>query len=263
MPREAVAETHLTVGGVEIPKLGLGTWQLTGAECAEGVRDALELGYRHIDTARVYENEAEVGRGMADAGVPRDDFFLTTKLAQDRLRADEVREQIEGSLDALATDHVDLLLIHWHNPEVPLEETLGAMTALRDEGMTRHIGVSNFGTDLLRQALELAPVIADQVKYHPYKGQRALLELAAERDVMVTAYSPFARGDVLDDPVLAEIADSHGRTPAQVVLRWLLDQPRVSAIPKASSHDRRASNLDVFGFELTGEQRARITGLAR
>ena len=200
---------------------------------------------------------------MAAAGVPREEIFVTTKLSPRELRADEVRAQVETSLEQLGTDHVDLLLIHWPNPDVPLEETLGAMSAVRDEGLSRHLGVSNFPPPLLREALELAPVIADQVKYHPYHGQPELLELARERDVMITAYSPFARGEALDDPVLAEIAGAHGRTPAQVVLRWLLDQPLVSTVPKASSHERRAANLDVFGFELSEQDRARITDLAR
>ena len=229
----------------------------------QGVRDALELGYRHIDTARAYENEAEVGRGMADGGVPREEIFLTTKLAHSRLRADQVREQLERSLRALATGYVDLLLIHWPNPAVPLEETLGAMAELREQGMTRHIGVSNFPAALLREALELAPVIADQVEYHPYLGQSELLELARERDVMITAYSPLARGEVLDDPVLRGIGDAHGKTPGQVALRWLLDQPRVSAVPKASSHENRQANLEIFDFELSEGERGRIAGLER
>jgi len=263
MTRDAKAGSVVEVRGVRIPRLGLGTWMLEGEACVEGVRDALALGYRHIDTARNYGNEAEVGRGIAESGVPREEIWLTTKVPYERLRADEVRRDAEASLEELGTDWIDLLLIHWPNPDVPLAETLGAMRALQEEGLVRHLGVSNFPTALLREALDLAPVLANQVEYHPYLSQRPLLELARERDVMITAYSPFARGDVLGDPVIAEIARAHDRTPAQVVLRWLLDQPLVSAIPKAASHERRAENLGALGFELSPEERARIDGLAR
>ena len=262
MPREATQDVTLTVDGAEVPKLGLGTWLID--EPAEAVRDALELGYRHIDTARMYGNEREVGRGLAGAGVDREDVWLTTKLAHDALRAAEVREQAEGSLRDLATDYVDLLLIHWPSPDgTPLAETLGAMAELREEGKARHLGVSNFPSALLREALDIAPILADQVEYHPYLGQPKLLRLARDRDVMLTAYSPFAHGALLGDPVLREIGEAHGKTAGQVALRWLLDQPNVSAVPKASSHDNRVANLDVFDFALSDDERGRIAGLER
>jgi 2,5-diketo-D-gluconate reductase B len=252
------------VQGVEIPKLGLGTWQMTGRACAEAVRDALELGYRHIDTARMYANEAEVGRGLADSGVDRGDVFVTTKLLPQNLRAAEVRRQLSGSLDELRTDYVDLLLIHWPSTDgVPLSETLGAMRELQEQGAVRHLGVSNFPARMAREALEIAPIICDQVEYHPYLGQPALLELARERDLMITAYSPLAQGAAMHEPLLREIGEAHGKNPAQVVLRWLLDQPQVSAVPKASSHEHRAANLDVFDFELSDEERGAIAGLQR
>ena len=260
MPPEVAAERELEVQGAVVPKIGLGTWELTGRDCEEAVRDAIELGYRHIDTARAYENEQEVGAGIAAAD--RDEIFLTTKLSHEALRADEVRRQCEASLRALGTDHVDLLLIHWPNEDVPLEETLGAMQRLRDEEKVRHLGVSNFTSGLLERALSLAPVITNQVEYHPYLAQPALLELCRERDVMLTAYSPFAHGELLSDPVLTQVADAHGTTPAQVTLRWLIDQAQVSAVPKAASHNKRAANIDVFDFELTDDERARIAELA-
>jgi len=264
MPREATHTTTLTVQGVEIPKLGLGTWQMTGYACEEAVRDALELGYRHIDTARMYGNEAEVGRGLAASGVDRGEVFLTTKLLPQNLRAAEVRRHLSDSLAHLRTDFVDLLLIHWPSPDgVPLAETLGAMRKLQEAGCVRHLGVSNFPAKTAREALELAPVICDQVEYHPFLGQPALLQLARERDLMITAYSPLAQGAAMHEPLLREIAEAHGRNPAQVVLRWLLDQPQVAAVPKASSHEHRAANVDVFDFELTDEQRGAIAGLQR
>jgi len=263
MPRETTSATTLTVRGVEIPKLGLGTWQITGAECEAAVRDALELGYRHIDTARAYGNEAQVGQGLHDSGLNRDEVFLTTKLWRSELTATGVHDQIEESLRDLRTEYVDLLLVHWPNDQVPLAETLGAMVKAQEGGRVRHLGVANFPGALLREALDLAPIVCDQIEYHPYLGQPALLALARERDVLVTAYSPLAQGAVLRDRVIREIAGAHDRTPAQVVLRWLLDQPQVAAIPKAASSEHRAANLDVFGFELTDAQRGAIAGLER
>jgi 2,5-diketo-D-gluconate reductase B len=263
MPREAVHATSLTIQGTQIPKLGFGTWQITGDACVEAVRDALELGYRHIDTARAYGNEAQVGEGIARSSVERGHIFLTTKVWYSDLHAADVRASAEGSLRDLGTDYVDLLLIHWPSREVPLAETLGAMTELQEEGKASHLGVANFPPRLVREALDLAPIICDQVEYHPYLGQPELLALARERDLMITAYSPLARGKVLQDPVLREIGAAHGTSPGQVVLRWLLDQPHVAAIPKASSHEHRAANLDVFAFELTDEDRGRIAGLER
>jgi len=263
MPREAAAATMLVVAGTEVPKLGFGTWQLTGEDCEEGVRDALELGYRHIDTARMYGNEAEVGRGIAASGVERGSIFLTTKLWYTTLRAPDVRAQLEGSLRDLGVEHVDLLLIHWPNEEIPLAETLGAMTELQEEGRVSHLGVSNFPPRLLRDALELAPIACNQVEYHPFLGQSELLVLARERDLLLTAYSPLAHGEAHRDPVLREIGEAHGKSAGQVALRWLLDQPHVAAVPKASTHEHRAANLDVFDFELSDDERSRVAGLER
>jgi 2,5-diketo-D-gluconate reductase B len=263
MPRQATADTTLTVQGVTIPKLGLGTWQITGRDCVVAVRDALELGYDHIDTARAYGNEAQVGQGLHDSGRNRDEVFLTTKLWYTELSAVGVHDQIEQSLRDLRTEYVDLLLIHWPNPRVPFAETLGAMLEARDAGRVRQLGVANFPSALLREALGHAPLLCDQVEYHPYLGQPQVLELARERDLVVTAYSPLAQGEMLRDPVIREIAEAHGKNPAQVVLRWLLDQPNVAAIPKAASHEHRAANLDVFDFQLSDEERGRIAGLER
>ena len=264
MPGEATRSDTLTVQGVEIPKLGFGTWQISGPECETAVRDALEIGYRHIDTARMYGNEAEVGQGLHDSGLNRDEVFLTTKLWHTELDPVSVHDALEQSLRDLKTEYVDLLLIHWPSSrDVPLSETLGAMTETREAGRAKHIGVANFDTSLLREALEHAPLICDQVEYHPYLGQPAVLELARERELMVTAYSPLAQGAVLRDQLIGEMAEKHRKSPGQIVLRWLLDQPNVAAIPKASSHEHRASNFDVFSFELSDEERAKIAGLER
>ena len=263
MPREATIETTLTVQQTTIPKLGFGTWRITGDACVEAVRDALELGYDHVDTARAYGNEAQVGQALHDSGRNRDDVFITTKLWYSDLSAIGVHDQLEESLRDLRTEYVDLLLIHWPDRRIPPAETLTAMLDAREAGRVRHLGVANFPSAMLREALEHAPLLCNQVEYHPYLGQPQILELARERDLVVTAYSPLAQGEVLRDPVIGEIAESHRRTPAQVVLRWLLDQPNVAAVPKAASREHRAANLEIFDFELTDEQRGRIAGLER
>ena len=251
------------VQGTRVPVLGFGTWELTGDDATEGVRDALEIGYRQIDTARSYGNEREVGRGIADSGVPREEIFLTTKVPHDEASADEVQRDCEESLERLGVDYLDLLLLHWPSPDVPLEETLKALTALRSDGRIRNLGVSNFPAGLLKQALDLAPVFCNQVEYHPFLDQSRLLELAPANDVLITAYSPLARGRVPDDETLNRIGGAHGKTAGQVALRWLLDQDHVSPIPKASSHERRVENLDVFDFELSADERAEIDALPK
>jgi 2,5-diketo-D-gluconate reductase B len=244
-----------------IPKLGFGTWRLSGRECSDAVADAFAAGYRHIDTAAMYGNEEEVARGLR--GAPRSDVFLATKVWPDDLEPHRVRASLEGSLRALAVEYVDLFLIHWPNPRVQLAETLEAMNALRDEGKTREIGVSNFTAEQFREALDLAPVIVNQVEYHPFLSQEAVLEVCREREAELTAYRPLARGEVADDPVIGEIAAAHGATPAQVALAWLIGQPPVSAVPKASSPERRRENLAALELELPAEERARIDALPK
>ncbi len=262
MPREATEARTVTVQGVEVPKLGFGTWLVDGEAAYDGVRDALELGYRHVDTARAYGNEREVGRAIADSGVPRDELWLTTKVWRDDAAGGDVERVFVEQLADLRVDYVDLLLLHWP-AEPPLVQTLGAMEELRARGVVRHVGVSNFPSHLLRQALDLAPIFTDQVEYHPYLPQGAVMHECLEHDVLLTAYSPFAHGYVHDDPVLREIGARHGKSAGQVSLRWLLDQPHVAAIPKASSHERRAENLDVFDFELDDDERAAVAALSR
>ena len=253
----------LTVQGTEVPKLGYGTWQVTGRDAVEGVQDALALGYRHIDTARMYGNEDEVGEGIRAGGVDRAEIFLTTKVWTDDFTHDRLIAAAEDSLRRLGTEDVDLLLLHWPNPKVEIAETIGAMVELKDRGLIRQLGVSNFPTRLLEEARRHGPVFANQVELHPYLGQGPLLAQAAEHGLLLEAYSPFAHGHLHDDPVLTEIGEAHGKSAGQVALRWLLDQPQVCALPKASSHERRAQNLDVFDFALSGDEQARIDGLAR
>jgi 2,5-diketo-D-gluconate reductase B len=253
----------LTVQGTGIPRIGLGTWLLDGREATEGVRDALEIGYRHIDTARAYGNEAEVGAAIAASGVDRREIFLTTKIGPSDAEPARLMRAAEESLGALGTDYVDLLLLHWPTDRVPLEHTLEALRQLQEQGKIRHPGVSNFPAGMLERALEITPLLADQVEYHPFLAQDALLQLAAERDLTLTAYSPLARGKVGRDRTLAEIGEEHGKSAGQVALRWLVEQPNVTAVPKASSHERRVENIDIFDFELTGRDRERIAALPK
>ena len=254
---------HLEVRGTRVPSIGLGTWQITGGECVDAVRDAIEIGYRHIDTARVYDNEREVGRGIADSGVPREDVFLTTKIWIDEFEPARLTAAAEDSLSNLAVDYVDLLLLHWPSESVPVERSLDAMSSLRDAGKIRQFGVSNFPPSRLRAALEHARVFTNQVEFHPFLGQDPLIEIAEGNDMLVTAYAPLAHGKVPRDPTLREIGDAHGKTAGQVALRYLLDKPRTCVIPKASSHERRAENFDVFDFELSGDERAQIDALPK
>jgi 2,5-diketo-D-gluconate reductase B len=256
-------ERTLRVRGVEVPKIGFGTWQIIGRDCIEAVRDALELGYRHIDTARVYENERDVGRGLSESGVSREDVFLSTKVWMDDLTPERLRSSLEGSLRDLGVDYVDLLLIHWPHAEVPVAEPIAEMERLAGEGKLRQLGVSNFPAGLLADALEAGPVFCDQVEYHVNLEQERLLKLARERDVLIAAYAPFGHGEVLSDPVLAEIGRAHGRSPAQVALRWLVEQDHVCALPKAAGHRNRVANIDVFDFELSDAERARLDALPK
>ena len=251
---------YVDVQSLRVPALGFGTWRLDGATAREGVRHALELGYRHIDTAAMYANEDEVGAGIRDAGVPRDEIFLVTKIPPGSLDAAGVRRTVEASVDALGP--VDLLLIHWPSSRgVPMGETLGAMREAVEAGQARHLGVSNFSVEQCREAMEHAPILANQVELHPFSHRDDLVAFAAEHDLLVTAYSPLAKGRVGREPTLRQIADAHGVTPEQVTLRWLIDHPNTAAIPRSASAEHRASNLDVFGFSLDAEERRRIDAL--
>jgi diketogulonate reductase-like aldo/keto reductase len=255
-------EMNETIGGM--PRLGFGTWQVEPHEAEEAVRDALDVGYRHIDTARMYGNEREVGRAIAGSGVARQDVWLTTKIWPDDFAADRLSAATEDSLRTLGVDQIDLLLLHWPSQEVPLTETLPALSAVRERGWAREIGVSNFPAWMLREALEIAPeIFNDQVEFHPFLAQDELLEIAWQHDLSITAYSPLAQGKVVRDPVIAQIAERLGRTPVQVALRYLLDQPRTVVIPKASSRERREENFDLWSFSLTEEDRAALDALPK
>jgi 2,5-diketo-D-gluconate reductase B len=250
--------------GLAIPRLGFGTFELEGEDAYRSVRTALEVGYLHLDTAQGYGNETEVGRALRDSDLDRDQVFVTTKIKPSNAAAPDVRRSTEQSLRELGMDRVDLLLLHWTAEHVaPLDETLGAMTELLQAGLTRSIGVSNFPSALLERAYELAPIVTDQVEHHPYLAVEAIEKVLRDRGGFLTAYSPLARGEVADDPTLREIGETHGVSPAQVTLRWLLQEPATVAIPKSGTPERIRQNLEVFGFELSEEELARIDGLDR
>ena len=251
------------IKGVKVPSLGLGTWRLSGEGCVRAVERALALGYRHVDTAQMYANEGEVGRGIRNSGVDREEVFLVTKVRTSSFSHDGVIRSTRESLKKLQTEYVDLLLMHWPNPSVPLEETLGAMTELQEEGSVKHVGVSNFPPSMVEEATRHATVFCNQVEYHPYRGQDELLKQASERDYLLTAYSPVAKGRVSRDAALKEIGQAHGKTPAQVALRWLIQQEKVAAIPKAASEDHLQSNFDIFDFELSQEEMERVCAMRR
>jgi diketogulonate reductase-like aldo/keto reductase len=257
-----VAQIVIETRGVAMPAIGFGTWDLRGRACRRGVAHAVELGYRHVDTARMYRNEREVGQGLRDAGVDRSEVFVVTKLYDDELWPENVGPCVADSLDQLATGWIDLLLIHWPNRSVPVADTLGAMVAERDAGRVRHVGVSNFDAADLEAALAAAPVLTNQIRFSPYDDVRSALETARRAGVVTTAYTPIAKGRVSREPVIVRIAERHGKTPVQVTLRWLVQQPLVAAIPKAASAEHRRDNFDIFDFELGDDEMAAIGGIA-
>ena len=253
----------ITLEGDRVPALGFGTWMLRGEGCRDAVADAIRIGYRHIDTAEIYGNETEIGWALAESGIPREEFFVTSKIWWDHLRYRDAVKSAEESIQRLGTQYLDLLLIHWPNEEVPLEEPLRALQKLKHDGKARHIGVSNFTLELLGISLRLARLACIQVEYHPLIDQSALVRMTQQNGLMLTAYSPLARGEVEKQPVLQEIGRRYGKTPAQVSLRWLMQQRRVAAIPKASSAEHRRANFQVFDFELSVEEMERIAALGR
>ena len=254
---------HQTIKGEKVPSLGLGTYRLSGGECERAVERALSLGYRHIDTAQMYRNEEEVGRGIHGSDVDREEIFLTTKVWPSDFSYERTIQTTRESLKKLDTDNVNLLLMHWPSRDVPLEETLGAMRELQEEGSVRHLGVSNFPPSMIQEAAQHAEIFCNQVEYHPYEAQDELLGQAKEMDYLLTAYRPLSRGGILNAETLREIGEAHGKTAAQVALRWLIQQEKVAAIPKATSEEHLKANFDVFDFELNDEEMERVSELRR
>ena len=246
--------------GAKIPAIGLGTWELRGRTCTRLVEQAVRLGYRHIDTAQIYENEREVGDGLRASGVRRDELFVTTKVWTTHFAPNDLERSSKESLTRLHLSEVDLLLLHWPNPRVPLPETLGALAHVKKLGLCRHIGVSNFTVALIEEAVAACPepLVCDQVEYHPYLDQTKVREACARHGLAVVAYSPVARGRIKNDQTLARIGQAHGKTAAQVCLRWLVQQ-NVSAIPRTSRIERLSENIDIFDFALSEAEMRQIS----
>jgi len=256
-------QLSLTVDGLTIPQLGFGTWQLEPADARRMVAEALRIGYRHIDTAWIYRNEAAVGDGIRDSGVARHDIWLTTKIWTAHFERDALLRQAEESARNLGFTP-DLLLLHWPRARPTFAETIGALNEAKDQGLTRAIGLSNFPSGQFREARRLsnAPLVTNQVEYHPYLSLKTLRDTAAELGSSITAWSPLAQGKIADDTVIGEIARAHGKTAGQITLRWLIQQG-VIAIPRTLKPERAAENFDIRDFELSDEDMARIHALNR
>jgi Aldo/keto reductases, related to diketogulonate reductase len=257
--------THVSANGATIPALGFGTFRMPGADTARMVPAVLRMGYRHIDTAQIYGNEAEVGEGIKASGVARGDVFLTTKVWVANYRHAAFLASVEDSLKKLRTDYVDLLLLHWPSLDVPLADQIAALNEVAERGQARHVGISNYSTALMAEARRLSrvPLVTNQVEYHPYLDQSVVLAAAREAGMALTAYYAMADGKVLEDEVLKAIAARHGRSVAQVVLRWLVQQDGVVALTKTVGEERARANSAIWDFALAPEDMAAIHALAR
>lgn len=249
--------------GTKVPSLGFGTFRLKGTNCLHAVNRAIGIGYRHIDTAQFYENEADVGQAIASSGIPREEFFITTKVWVTNLAAKNVISSTEKSLQKLKMDYVNLLLVHWPNAEVPLKETLAAMMKIKESGKTKLIGVSNFPVKLLKEATEKLgfPIACNQIEYHALLSQKPVTDYAHSHKMAITAYCPLAQGKLRDNQILIGIGNKYSKTPTQVALRWLIEQPNVAAIPKAESEEHAKENFSIFDFKLSDEDKKAISKL--
>jgi 2,5-diketo-D-gluconate reductase B len=246
-----------------IPVIGLGTWEMAGSDCVDSISKALNLGYRHIDTAQIYGNEKEVGKGISQSGIDREEIFLTTKVATGNLTASRIKRSISDSLERLGTGYVDLFLIHWPTEAMILEDCLDAMFELKEQNLIKYVGVSNFEPELFKKAIRVGPVVTNQVKFTPYHDEFENLRIASVQHKIITAYSPLGRGGIVNDKNLASIGSKYGKTASQVTLRWLIQLGNVSVIPKARSEQHLRENIDIFDFELTPEDDEAIRQMSK
>jgi 2,5-diketo-D-gluconate reductase B len=253
---------RLTAHGAAMPVIGFGTSTL--GNCSELVAAALAAGYRHIDTARKYGSERGVGEGIRAARIPRAELFVTTKVSHEHLKPADFARSVHASLEELGLDYVDLLLVHWPNPAIPLRETMQALAKAKRDGFTRHIGVANFTVALVEDAVGLCPepLVTDQVEHHPYLDQSKITDACRRHGLIVTAHCPLGRGRLIQDSTLAAIGDRHGKTGAQVALRWAIQQGIVP-IPRSSNPQRIAENVDIFDFALSDREIREIHALKR
>ena len=252
----------LNAHGAQMPAIGYGTMEFSG-RAPELIAAAIASGYRHIDTARKYGTEQFVGEGIRASGIGRGELWVTTKVTELDAREADFMRSVETSLKTLGLDYVDLLLVHWPQPKVPFAETLGALAKAKRQGLARNTGVSNFTLAMLDEAVHACPepLVTNQLEYHCYLPQDRMLAALKRHGMILTAYCPVARGKLLDDPVVGEIAKTHGKTPAQICLRWLIQQPGVAAVPRALEERHIADNIDVFDFSLTDEEMRRLSSL--
>lgn len=256
-------ESLTLLSGDTMPVVGLGTWPMRGDQCKQVIKQALELGYTHFDTAWIYQNQREIGEALREAGADRSQLFITSKVGRDYLQYDVALKQADDILEYLQMDYVDLLLVHWPNETVPMDGFIRAFNEIFDAGKARSIGVSNFSVEQMERArsLSAAPISVNQIKYHPGYEQRDVLHWCLENDVVVTAYSPLGKKDILRDPVLLNIARTHGKTSAHVALKWLMQKGMI-VIPKASSREHLQANLDVFDWSLSENEMQSIDLIA-
>jgi diketogulonate reductase-like aldo/keto reductase len=250
--------------GARIPIVGLGTWELRGRDCTRLVAQAIALGYRHFDTAQMYGNEREVGEGVRNSGARREDILVTTKVAPSNLSPGALERSVKESISALRLGEIDLLLLHWPNKEdVPLSETIGALCRMKALGLAKHVGVSNYTAALLDEANKLTtePLVCNQFEAHPFLDQSKVIAATRTHGMAAVAYSPIARGQARGDEVLTRIGEAHGKSAAQVSLRWLVQQGIV-VIPRTSKVERLAENIELFDFELSQAEMKEIAGLA-
>jgi 2,5-diketo-D-gluconate reductase B len=254
----------LAARGAEMPVIGFGTSGLS-APVGEIVATALKCGYRHLDAARKYGTEEGVGDGIRAAKIAREELFITSKVSHENLRDADFARSVEQSLKALGVSYLDLLLVHWPNPQIPLAETMQALAHAKRQGLARHLGVANFNIALLDQAIGLCPepLVSLQAEFHPYLDQRKLLDACRRRGLILTGHCPLGRGRLIDDPVIGEIARRKGKTPAQIALRWSIQHANVAPIPRSSNPQRIAQNIDVFDFTLSDDEMSRISALRR
>jgi len=250
--------------GAKIPVIGLGTWQLNGAVGARITEQALKLGYRHLDCALIYGNEKEIGEGLHASGLKREDVFITTKVPHTELAPGPLERAVKQSLSNLRVSDVNLLLVHWPNPQIPLAETMGAMAKMKKEGYARHIGISNFTVKLIEEAVKLSsePIVTNQIEWHPYLDEEKVRAACAKHGIAVTAYCPIARGRAVGDETLARIGTKYGKTAGQVSLRWLVQKGAI-VIPRTSKVERLTENMTIFDFALTPQDMAEVDGLAK
>jgi len=255
----------VNANGANIPALGFGTFRMPEEDVHRILPQALKLGFRHVDTAQVYKNEAAVGDAIAKSGVSRRDIFLTTKVWVDQYKHDDFIRSVDESMTKLKTDYVDLLLLHWPKSDVPLAERIGALNELHKAGKVRNIGISNFNVALMDESVRLsdAPIANNQIEYHPYLDQTKVIEAARKHGISITAYYLMADGKVPKDELLRDIGAKHGKTAAQVALRWAVQQPDVIALSKTATESRLPENFDIFDFDLSDEEMKAIFALAK